>query len=341
MLRFTNGLLTGVLLLYALGALGGLLFTLLDRTDIALVEFIKTGYWLGLWTAPLVLLVALLFRRWRVSVLLFPAVLAFALYYGDYYWSPSAPDDPDAITVLSFNVLRDDGGYEAVAQIIRQADADIVGIQELGMNLAAHLERELADLYPYQALHPQDPHFRGQGVFSRYPITEDAYWQFGDLPRMAFTELVRSHGHQRVVLDVNGQAVVVYNVHPWPPLEWEGALNFRIEPAADEGHQLTVRRLIDRATNETLPTLLLGDFNMSDQFIEYDLMTQHFRDSQREAGRSPGYTYPAGGIGPFPALIRLDYIFHSSHFRAVEARTLAESARSDHFPVWAALTLPG
>ncbi|GAB4516477.1 MAG: hypothetical protein OHK0046_21890 [Anaerolineae bacterium] len=339
-LRFITQLIKLGLWGYAAAVLVMLAFLLLDRTDIALVEFAKSGLWLGLWTVvPMFGLAALLERR--AALLMLPVLVALLLRTADYLYSPvpSVPEEAQRLTVMTFNVLRDDGGAEAVEQVIRRSGADVVALQEFGLNTAAYLAQALAVEYPYQALHPQADHFRGQGVFSRYPILADDYWQFTDLPRMPFTNLVRSHGHQRVEIDVNGQAIVVYNVHPWPPLEWQGALRFTVEPMSDESHQLTVRRLLHRAEQETLPTLMVGDFNMSDTFEEYALVTAHLTDSQRSAGRGFGHTYPARGLGPLPALIRLDYVFHDAGFISIQARTLDQYARSDHRPVLVELAL--
>jgi endonuclease/exonuclease/phosphatase family metal-dependent hydrolase len=40
---------------------------------------------------------------------------------------------------------------------------------------------------------------------------------------------------------------------------------------------------------------------------------------------------------PVPALIRIDHIFHSSHFTALNAHMLNDSGGSDHLPVVAEL----
>jgi hypothetical protein len=68
-------------------------------------------------------------------------------------------------------------------------------------------------------------------------------------------------------------------------------------------------------------------------------LTTTLVDSFRAAGQGMGYTYPADGFGPLPPLMRLDYIFHSSHFQSLSARTLPSQGLSDHLPLMATLAL--
>lgn len=304
--------------------------------DSAVIEFAHSGFLLGLWTVPFVLLVALfLKRRVLLVALLLPALITFSTYTLPYYLPKNTLDAEQQITILSYNILARKRDIDEVEAIIRKYQPDVIGLQEFSAEAADYLAQALAEDYPYQALHPQGA--KGQGIFSRYPILEDEYWQYQDLPRIPYAGDVRSHGHQRVEIDYNGQPIVIYNTHPWPPLEWKGGFTFIVEPQSDLAHQITIRRVLGRAITETLPTLMIGDFNMSDQFVEYDLITDHFTDTQREAGIGTGYSYPAGDA--LPPLIRLDYIFHDSQWRGIEARTLYDPGPSDHYPVLARLTL--
>jgi endonuclease/exonuclease/phosphatase family metal-dependent hydrolase len=76
---------------------------------------------------------------------------------------------------------------------------------------------------------------------------------------------------------------------------------------------------------------------MSDQYHEYDLLTDHYSDTWLEAGNGMGYTYPAHPA--IPPLIRIDYVFHDDAWTGVQARVWHDSARSDHHPVRVTLAL--
>lgn len=282
----------------------------------------------------LVLLPLCLFaRRWGLSLALLPLVVTFALSYGAFFTTraASAAVDGPAITLLTYNLYAASPSFDAIVEVIRQANADIVALQEVSPAAAERLAAEFADAYPYRALHPGESNgILGQGVLSRYPITADDYWRV-------------YLAHQRVQLDVDGMALVLYNTHPIQPLaQGFGGFAMRAEEIA---------QVLQRAAGESAPVLIAGDLNMADQSEAYGRITQRYRDSYREVGWGMGFTWPAltgtGGPGALrlfallPPLMRLDYVFHSDHLRALEARVWRTSGGSDHRPVWVRLALVG
>lgn len=334
--------------MYTLIVLGLTLFLLFDRTNISWVEFFKTGVMLGLVSVLPVLIMTLILRYWRMSLALaFPALFVFS-YYAPFFVPSTvhAPDDAPQLTVLTFNILQRKNFAEDIAQVILESGADVVAVQELSLDVETTLSKLLHDTYPYQALHPQtgrNNFFRGQGVYSRFPIVEDNYWQFDDFPifQPGYWKVFPTHGHQRVVLRVDDQNLVLYNTHLWPAIDWAGGLKFDTNNLNDYGHSEAARRLVERTSAETLPLIWVGDFNMSDQFAEYDTITAYLTDSFRESGTGMGYTYPAQGWGFLPPLMRLDYIFHSDALVSVETHVLTDYAHSDHRPVMSTLALVG
>ena len=79
---------------------------------------------------------------------------------------------------------------------------------------------------------------------------------------------------------------------------------------------------------------------MSDQTSIYSTLAGQMGDSFREAGFGLGATWPAfqvvGMNAVLPALIRIDYIWHSREFQAVNAE-VGPYLGSDHLPVEATL----
>ena len=55
-----------------------------------------------------------------------------------------------------------------LADLLRQAGADLVGLQEVAPAQADVLRAELSDVYPYQVLLPTG--FAGKGLLSRFPV---------------------------------------------------------------------------------------------------------------------------------------------------------------------------
>lgn len=314
--------LIGIIIAYAVVMIIGVAFMVLINEDRATLEFLGTIFELGLWFALPLLIVTLLLRAWRLSVVMAIISIAFGTFYAPYF-TPEAValgDDVPQINVLTFNTQMTRDGLR---DVIVSADADIVALQELspeGADILALLEDE----YPHQALHPQMDANEGQGIISRYPIVADEYWEYPDLPHTL--------GHQRVEIDYDGTIITIYNTHPWPPAAFKTGFN-------DESHRVALRDVIERARQEEGPLLLVGDLNMSNEFNEYDLLAEHFTDSFRVAGLGTGYTFPNFSLEPIPPVLRLDYIWHTDHFATLDSQVWYEHGFSDHSPVWSQLAL--
>jgi endonuclease/exonuclease/phosphatase (EEP) superfamily protein YafD len=124
--------------------------------------------------------------------------------------------------------------------------------------------------------------------------------------------------------------VIVAHLPP-PSLKRDG---YRIPPyAADE-----IASLAQMATNSG-PGILMGDFNLTDQNDNYTLLSDAgLTDAFRAAGWGFGFTWPSRSrIGLLRLLVRIDYIWHSAHFRTIHA-WVGPDAGSDHLPVLARLT---
>jgi endonuclease/exonuclease/phosphatase (EEP) superfamily protein YafD len=268
----------------------------------------------------------LLLRRWLTVALLTPGVVVFVVLYGSLYLPgtpPSVAADAPRLRVMTYNIRTTAGTVGSASSVIRAANADIVGLQELHTSGARMLAAGLADMYPYHALHTEGETLIGVGLFSRYPIIDSDYWR-------------AAMGNQRVEVDFNGQRVVVYNVHPPPPsMSRSGQL------ARDQ----EIGALLARSAEETLPTLLIGDFNTNDQNPIYREITARYRDSYREAGWGTGATFPNmqfvySLLRYLPPVVRIDYIFHDERWTTTQAYVGRDSGGSDHYPVIAELALP-
>lgn len=325
---------------YGVVSLAGLAFWAIDRTDFATHEFLKTIIVFSWWAAVPALIVALLARRWRLTALILPSVAAFAIYYLAWFVpkTPQVAVDAPRLSVATFNLRYDAEGLDAIEALMRRMDADVLTLHELSVDADAVISARLLDLYPHQATYPRGGRYtyaEGQGVYSKYPIIESDYWRDEDLPL--------SHGHTRTVIDMDGVAVTVYSVHPWPSLHWRGSnslRNFYLAYSADYdvSHYEAMRRIIARIDAEPdAPLILMGDLNMSDQYTEYQQLALRLIDTQRVAGVGMGYTYPANLS--LPPLLRLDYVFANADFVPLETRVYDDETVSDHLPVKASLAL--
>ncbi|NWF69967.1 MAG: endonuclease/exonuclease/phosphatase family protein [Chloroflexi bacterium] len=308
------------LLLYGAGASLLLLLRLLSGESLWPVLLFNNFLPALLLPALLFLPLLLLLRRWRAAALQAPPALAFALMYGTLFLptvsAPTPAADAPQISVLTFNLSLRNRDFEAVVQMLRAVDADVVALQEVNRAAYFYLDDDLADLYPYRAFHPdlQPP---GQAVLSRFPILEDNYWQV-------------ERAHQRVLLDFGGTPIVLYNVHPV-----HFTLNRRVF-FSFEAQQREIDDILARTVNENVPLLLVGDFNTSDQSAMYQRFAALYSDAFRTVGSGLGLTFP----GALP-LARLDYVFYNPAFVPLEALVWPDTGGSDHHPVFARLAWVG
>lgn len=286
--------------------------------------------------AHLLMLPALIFlpaagiwrRKWIAAGLTLPA-LEFLLTYGGLFLRREPDGTGTGLNLLTYNTHAESESVQAMVEIIRSWDADLVCIQELSLVLAAEIESQLSAQYPYRALYPTDS-TDGLGILSKYPIRAQEYWKFPDIPS--------SLGHLRTEIETPRGILALYSAHPVHP-GMVGRL-FDPEPRAREiGH------LLERFAKEPGMIIVAGDFNLSDQSSDYQRLTGFFQDAYREVGRGLGLTYPdwkmpQAKIRPYPGLefvpllVRLDYVFYRAPLRAIKAVVNDSSGGSDHHPVW-------
>ncbi len=281
--------------------------------------------YLHLLILPAVILLPLsliLRRRWLVIELAAPFFFFISTYGGQFLpRSVTITEDSPRLKLLSFNINKDNQQVDQMLQIIRDANADIVAIQELNPWLSDAADQQLTQLYPFRALHPQSD-FSGQGVLSKFPLSNDEFWQI-------------KLGHQHVDVDWNGQLISLFNVHPVHPLR---GIRFDGQSRAEE-----IDDVLRRTETVVIPLLLVGDFNMTNLSDDYARVTARYEDAYRQIGWGMGFGFPnfavAFHVKYMPPIARIDYIFHDAHFQPVEMHVGTNSGGSDHFPVYATLAL--
>jgi vancomycin resistance protein VanJ len=240
---------------------------------------------------------------------------------------------------------HDDGAWTAWVKTM-QPDVlgftDVRGRHGLGVAQAnvGHLpfllrvgEHALASRYPFRA---------SEVVRPRLPAAGGV--QLGYLPAARFE------------LDAPGGPVAVYVVHVRSPRDalskyrhpkfWKWTLlgtPAGVDPNNTldfywKEQALTLVALLERIRQETLPTLVLGDFNLPDSGPRYRELTRTLQDAHRVAGRGYGYTFP-GDLKHWAAFgqpwMRIDYLLASEHWAVLECLVQNEAADSQHRGVFA------
>jgi endonuclease/exonuclease/phosphatase (EEP) superfamily protein YafD len=232
------------------------------------------------------------------------------------------------LTVMTYNVGAGLADPLRLSEVLRQSRADIIGLQELAPDQGAAIANLLGDVYPHQVLHPSG--IPGKGIISCFPLHQ--------------TGLLELHPGrpdlQAVVRTPDGDLTVIV-AHPPPPRF--GRNRLRHTALADE----QIANIVLAATVGE-PVILLTDFNRVGWQAAYrQLRGAGLIDAFGAAGRGLGFTLPTRvshlayrghplGDVPLPPLLRVDYVWHTAHFRAIDA-WIGPHAGSDHLPVLAEL----
>ena len=291
------------------------------------IWFIQALHYILPWLfIPLLLLLPLaILLRSRIKILLLTLpVILFLLTYGELYL-PRLPihTTGEPIKVMTFNVWGGNVQFDQIASEIQTHDPDLLSLHEFSYPIVEALENRLAENYPYYRIDPS------VGFFSRYPILQSHAFRLGGFYG------IPGPWAQHLVVDVDGEEVNIFNVHPpSPPLQGEHILSlpFRIPTNfRTEGYELAVREILWRMEQVNGSILVVGDLNFTDQEEEYKLLTHTLQDAHRECGWGMGFSFarfPSTGL----ALWRIDYILHSAEFVCLRTE-MGDFAGSDHRPV--------
>lgn len=158
----------------------------------------------------------------------------------------------------------------------------------------------------------------------------------------------------RFEVDVPGGPVAVYVVHvrsPRDALSKYGSLKIwkwtllgvpaHVSSSVSIGYywdeqKLVVEGLLKRIEAETMPTIVLGDWNLPDFGPRYRRLTKQLQDAHRVAGEGLGYTFP-GDLSSWSALgrpwMRIDYVLADrEHWEIHDCQVQSgkDAARSQH-----------
>ncbi len=229
---------------------------------------------------------------------------------------------------MTYNVGAGLAGPLRLVELLARSGADIIGLQELALEQGAAIANLLAGEYPHQVLHPIG--IPGKGLLSRYPLRETEW-----------LELQPGRPDLQTTVVAPGGDLTVIVAHPPPPRIGRNRL---MHSALAKAQIAQITAVATRGH----PAVLLTDFNRVGWQAAYrQLRRSGLIDAFGVAGRGPGFTlptrvshlayrgHPLGEIA-IPPLLRVDYVWHTEHFRTLDS-WIGGHAGSDHLPVLAEL----
>lgn len=134
------------------------------------------------------------------------SIAPYTALYPNEIAQSRAEDDSNRISILAFNELYDNREVEALRDLIRNQDPDIILLSETTPRWLDELEG-LEDEYPHTLFQPQENHF-GMLLYSRLELKnpEIRFLFESGIPSVRTEVRLRS-----------GTFVTLYGVHPRPP----------------------------------------------------------------------------------------------------------------------------
>ncbi len=247
--------------------------------------------------------------------------------------APTSAEEP--IRFMSYNLHSafDTSGrmdVEAIARVIEDSGATVVGLQEVtrgrlinaGTDLLALLQHRLG--FEHVAFFATADPVWGNAILSRYPLgrVETAYLPTeGTLLRRGYlAALVSVVGTEILFISTHLQHINDPDVHD-------------VDPEADllSVHRAQIGAILDE-WNGRMPAVLVGDFNARPGWAQMnELLAAGWVDVWEEAGIGRGFTFNAAD-----PQFRIDWILHTPDLVAEDAGVI-QSQASDHFAVVADL----
>ncbi len=334
-------------------AVGLLSLALVFGTAVTLLS--SDAWWIRVFDFPRIQIVVLivlaltgyavlrLFGRLRIWEYALAGVVVLALIWQLIYIAPytaiypkqmsdsHAQDDSNRISLLIYNVLYDNREVEALRDLIRNTDPDLILLSEPTQWWLEQLDG-LEEEYPYTLFQPQENHY-GKLLYSRLELIDPEIRFLIDpkIPSILTGVRLRS-----------GTFVTLYGAHPRPPglKRPDAEKNAGSMDEAEEENEgdredsdmrdaelLSIAKEVGELGD--VPVIVAGDFND----VAWSHTTHLFQ-------RTSGLLDPRVGrgfINTFNARSRimrypLDHVFASRHFQLVELRRLPDIG-SDHFPI--------
>lgn len=256
----------------------------------AAVALLLTGYWV--------------FQRQRIFYLALGLLVWNGALLTPWLLAPQPSAAPADLRVLHANVLFKNENHGPILAMIRREQPDLCVIAEATPALYEKVRRNLPQ-YPYRSFSHAKSYCYNL-VLSRTPLSRDSA-ALRDFRAVALRTRIR------------GREVGLVTVHPRTPTrpDW-----FRTRNAQ-------LRFAFDYARRQPIPTLLVGDFNVTPWSPVY-----------RELTTPPGLTTCRRGFGLKPTWISplpfvqlpIDHVFVNDGLRPIAFRTLP-AGDSDHRPV--------
>jgi len=263
-----------------------------------------------------------LLQNFGMKIFGITSAIILALMFSTKVWSQEYGQSGDTIRVLTFNILhgattKGDFNLEKIASVIKNADPDLVALQEVDFktkraqnyDLATELGQRTKMASLFGIAMPYDGGAYGEGILTKMPILKSENIALphspGNEARTALSVLVQL---------ASGDTIQFIGTH----LEHQRNSSDRIDQ---------VQKIIDKFADCSFPTILAGDLNDLPDSKPISMLKEYWMES---FGNLPQPTYSSKNPER-----KIDYIFYRpyEHWEVVQKKVICDTIASDHCAV--------
>ncbi len=230
---------------------------------------------------------------------------------------------PDALRVLSWNVLASNEDFDSIVDFIRGVDPDVLVLIEVRPDL---LERApwLTEHYPISKV---IPNWGGAGIAVFCREAEDKYSVDLAVHNFYSVDIAAQNFATRVMPSIvatftspdHARKVDLIATHTFSPTPPQRALL----------RDKQLRKFLEWSNQQNTPQCLVGDLNTTPWTQSFgELQQAGFRDSRRGAGNCPSWPAWLGVAG-----IPIDHALSRGECSITDRRVHFTNAGSDHCPI--------
>lgn len=236
------------------------------------------------------------------------------------------------LCVATYNLNYGNRHGDQVLDAISKAKPDLICFQETTEQSERFLKEQLAQSHP---------HFYSIGHDGRYFAERFAIACNSELSDVEFVPPGSGlFGFYTATLTLNRERIQIVNVHLAPFQITRGATFLDATAALSTTEEIHADEIdaITKSIDLNRPVIILGDFNSMSTFaapkrlVELGMLDA-FASVTKDPDTHPTWRWPTR---PVPLALRIDYIFHSKHFKTLKSEVLQRDG-SDHALVYAVL----
>ena len=254
-----------------------------------------------------------------------------------------------AMKVLSYNIWAfaegklDKDGVSPIVKYIKEQDADIVCLQEVGYGgpIAEQIDSILNPIYAYRDTTHHSNGGDVVGVFSKYPILSKEKIPYKSAGNLSVAYQLKI-GKEKVLLINNHLETTGLTLEERD--KFKRLIKGKLETdTAEQTSKLLIVKLGEATKKRALQadavakyirqhkgmsTILCGDFNDGPISYAHRTIAKGLRDCYVESGNGPGISYHHAGF-----FVRIDHVMCSDDWAPYDCKIDQKISVSDHYPI--------